>query len=103
MEGDHRGSDAPWMFFGWWWLALNSCPCFCTWICSQSLNHSAEGRLGETQSRGGSDAAVLPCVGICRSFLLRIKTLQVLHWGWTCSWLEFQSRARLSVVGAAII
>lgn len=62
MEGDRSGSDAQWMFFECWHLALSSCPCFCIWICSRSQNHSAEARLGETQSRGGSDAAVLPCV-----------------------------------------
>lgn len=62
MEGDCRGSDAQEMFFECWHLALSSYPCFCIWICSQSLNHSTEDRLGETQSRGGSGVAVLPCV-----------------------------------------
>ena len=46
----------------------------------------------------------LVSVVLCRNFLLRsVKALQVLYWGWTCSWLEFQSRARLSFVGAAVI
>lgn len=96
MEGDRRGLDD---FFECWHLALSSCPCFCIWIYSQSLNHSAEDRLGETQSRGESGAALcaLSFVGISCCAESRISRC------WTCSWLEFQSRARLYFVGTAII
>lgn len=70
MEGLHRGSGAQWLFIECWLLALSSCPCFCVCICSQTPNHSAEDRLGETQSRGMMLLCCLVCIVLCRNFFL---------------------------------